>query len=161
MKLSLLGAQGVFCNAFFLAYLCHPRLCHRFVGYLEEEAVVTYTRCLNEIENGMYPEWETQPAPSIALKYWHMPEGSTVKDMLYYVRADECKHREVNHTFANLHQGSDPNPYAMKYDESFPHPSFDLNSNLARPCGWKRDEIVVDAALNPDSPAAQQAAAKY
>ena len=43
MKLMILGAQGVFSNGFFLAYLINPKLCHRFVGYLEEEAVRTYT----------------------------------------------------------------------------------------------------------------------
>ena len=37
----ILGAQGVFANAFFFSYLISPRTCHRFVGVLEEEA--TYT----------------------------------------------------------------------------------------------------------------------
>jgi len=35
--------QGVFFNAYFLAYLLTPGSCHRYVGYLEEEAVHTYT----------------------------------------------------------------------------------------------------------------------
>ncbi|KAJ0388751.1 hypothetical protein P43SY_010877 [Pythium insidiosum] len=42
-RLLVLGAQGVFFNMFFLSYLVAPRTCHRFVGYLEEEAVKTYT----------------------------------------------------------------------------------------------------------------------
>ena len=37
---------GVFFNAYFLAYLISPRACHSFVGYLEEEAVKTYTHAL-------------------------------------------------------------------------------------------------------------------
>ncbi len=37
---------GTFVNLFFLAYLMSPKFCHRFVGYLEEEAVKTYTHCL-------------------------------------------------------------------------------------------------------------------
>jgi len=37
----VLGAQGVVYNLFFLSYLISPRTCHRFVGYIEEEAVVT------------------------------------------------------------------------------------------------------------------------
>jgi len=41
MKGLVIAAQGVFYNAFFLAYLTSPRTCHRFVGYLEEEAVIT------------------------------------------------------------------------------------------------------------------------
>ncbi len=36
-------AQGIFWNIYFLAYLSSPMFCHRFVGYLEEEAVHTYT----------------------------------------------------------------------------------------------------------------------
>lgn len=39
-------AQFVFINFFSLTYLISPRFAHRFVGYLEEEAVHTYTLCL-------------------------------------------------------------------------------------------------------------------
>ena len=38
MRLTILLAQGVMWNAFFLSYLISPKACHRFVGYLEEEA---------------------------------------------------------------------------------------------------------------------------
>lgn len=31
---------------FSISYLLSPKFCHRFVGYLEEEAVKTYTKCL-------------------------------------------------------------------------------------------------------------------
>jgi hypothetical protein len=41
----LLG-QGVVFNAYLLSYVLSPRTCHAFVGYLEEEAVKTYTRAL-------------------------------------------------------------------------------------------------------------------
>ena len=59
MRAIILGAQGVFYNVFcewlgciallilandvrlVLSYLVSPRICHRFVGYLEEEAVHT------------------------------------------------------------------------------------------------------------------------
>ena len=37
---------GVFVTLFWIAYAISPRFCHRFVGYLEEEAVKTYTLCL-------------------------------------------------------------------------------------------------------------------
>merc|ERR1712000_253285 len=33
------------------------KICDRFVGYLEEEAVHTYTRCIGEIEQGLLPKW--------------------------------------------------------------------------------------------------------
>lgn len=43
MRLMTLAAQGVFWNMFFASYLVLPRAAHRFVGALEEEAVVTYS----------------------------------------------------------------------------------------------------------------------
>lgn len=42
-KMLVALTQGVFYNLYFLAYLIAPKFCHRFVGYLEEEAVHTYT----------------------------------------------------------------------------------------------------------------------
>ena len=45
-RMAVLMTQGVFANGFFAAYMLSPQLCHRFVGYLEEEAVRTYTHCL-------------------------------------------------------------------------------------------------------------------
>ena len=47
MRMIVLGAQGVFSNFFFFAYLMSPRYCHRFVGYLEEEAVTTYAKLIH------------------------------------------------------------------------------------------------------------------
>jgi hypothetical protein len=40
-----------------LSYIISPRTCHRFVGYLEEEAVVTYTHAIAELEHGRLPKW--------------------------------------------------------------------------------------------------------
>ena len=57
MKIMIIGAQGVFFNGLFIAYLLSPKIVHRFVGYLEEEAVHTYTRCIKEIEDGHLPKW--------------------------------------------------------------------------------------------------------
>lgn len=42
-RAAALVAQGIFWNVYFAGYLISPRMCHRFVGYLEEEAVKTYT----------------------------------------------------------------------------------------------------------------------
>lgn len=142
MRLMVLGAQGVFFNGFFLSYLMSPRICHRFVGYLEEEAVVTYTRAVEELERGALPEWTHLKAPDMAVKYWQMPEGNrTMKDLLMYVRADEAKHGEVNHTLGNLNQGADPNPYASKYKDptrAFPSKGIDR----LRLTGWEREEVI-------------------
>lgn len=42
-RFGVMVSQGVMFNAFFVTYLLNPRACHRFVGYIEEEAVHTYT----------------------------------------------------------------------------------------------------------------------
>lgn len=62
--------QGVVYNLFFLSYILSPKTCHRFVGYLEEEAVRTYTHAIHDIEAGHIPEWSNMPAPDIAKDYW-------------------------------------------------------------------------------------------
>ncbi|KAG8743528.1 hypothetical protein FRC10_011919 [Ceratobasidium sp. 414] len=113
----ILGAQGVFYNAFFFGYLISPRSAHRFVGFLEEEAVSTYTRCIAEMEAGRIPEWENKPAPSIAIDYWRLPEDATLLDVIKAVRADESTHRFVNHSLANLKQTEDLNPFAIREPE--------------------------------------------
>ncbi|QKX58887.1 uncharacterized protein TRUGW13939_06015 [Talaromyces rugulosus] len=142
MRLMVLGAQGVYFNGLFFSYLVSPRTCHRFVGYLEEEAVITYTRIIEEIEAGNLPEWARMEAPEIAIKYWDMPEGHrTMHDLMLYVRADEAKHREVNHTLGNLNQKADPNPYTAVFrDNSKPRPSKGVD--LTKPTGWERDEVI-------------------
>ena len=141
MRLMVLGAQGVFYNGFFISYLISPRICHRFVGYLEEEAVITYTRAIKDIEEGRVSEWKTMRAPEIAIQYWKMPEGHrSMRDLLLYVRADEAKHREVNHTLANLEQ-EDPNPYAARYkDAQQPHPSKGIEH--LKQTGWEREQVI-------------------
>ena len=49
--------QGVVYNAFFISYLLSPKTCHRFVGYLEEEAVKTYTHAIADLDAGKLPMW--------------------------------------------------------------------------------------------------------
>jgi len=110
----VLGAQGVFYNLFFLSYLISPRTCHRFVGYLEEEAVVTYTRCIQDLELGRLPKWTSKAAPPIAIDYWRLAPDAKLLDVLYAVRSDETTHRFVNHSLANLDVKTDVNPFALR-----------------------------------------------
>jgi ubiquinol oxidase len=162
MKFMILGAQGVFFNGrlsslswmfqpytllmnwlgFFISYLISPRTCHRFVGYIEEEAVKTYTLAIQDIDEGKLPAWKTLEAPEIAIRYWNMPEGKrTMRDLLLYIRADEAKHREVNHTLGNLDQRQDPNPFVSDYkDPAKPHPSKGIEH--IKPTGWERKEVI-------------------
>ena len=58
---------------FFLTCLLAPRAAHRIVGYLGEEAVVSYTRYLSAIDAGGQ---ENVPAPKIVIDYRGLPEGA-------------------------------------------------------------------------------------
>jgi len=95
MRTMLLLSQGVFYNFFFLFYLVAPRVAHRFVGILEEEAVVTYSRICDDIVEGRLPEWEHYPAPQIAIDYWGLKEDAKILDVMRSLRADEANHRYV------------------------------------------------------------------
>ncbi|KAF3062037.1 Alternative oxidase, mitochondrial [Daldinia childiae] len=140
MKFLLLGAQGVYFNGLFITYLISPKITHRFVGYLEEEAVHTYTLAIKQIEDGHLPKWSDPNfvVPDIAVKYWHMPEGKrTMKDLILYIRADEAGHRGVNHTLANLNQNDDPNPFVSEYKGSRSPPRPTLKAE-----GFEREEVL-------------------
>jgi len=91
-------AQGIFYNLFFLLYLISSRTAHRLVGYFEEEAVYSYTEYLNDIQNGKY---ENISAPEIAINYWNLTKDARLSDVVIAVRADEMKHRDVNHYFSS------------------------------------------------------------
>ncbi len=89
----------MFLSAFFLTYLLSPKICHRFVGFLEEEAVITYTRCIEELDAGKLPAWSNLPAPQIAKNYWKLSENAMMRDVLLAVRADEATHRQYVNKF--------------------------------------------------------------
>lgn len=88
--------QALFYNAYFFLYLFAPRTAHRVVGYFEEEAVLSYTQYLAEIDKGTH---ENVPAPKIAIDYWGLPEDAKLRDVVLVIRADEAEHRDVNHGF--------------------------------------------------------------
>ncbi|KAK1417844.1 hypothetical protein QVD17_26978 [Tagetes erecta] len=94
------AVQGIFFNAYFVAYLASPKLAHRITGYLEEEAIHSYTEFLKELDNGNI---ENVKAPAIAIDYWRLPADSTLRDVVMVVRADEAHHRDVNHFASDIH----------------------------------------------------------
>eukprot|EP00049_Salpingoeca_infusionum_P026981 m.29424 g.29424 ORF g.29424 m.29424 type:complete len:347 (+) comp9160_c1_seq2:6334-7374(+) len=110
---AVLAGQGIFWNMYFVAYLLSPRTCHRFIGYLEEEAVRTYTTAIDALDNGLMPTWVDMPAPDIAIDYWQLGDKAMMRDVLLAVRADEANHRDVNHTLSCI-KASDTNPYIHK-----------------------------------------------
>ncbi|XWS54505.1 hypothetical protein CRYUN_Cryun10bG0095300 [Craigia yunnanensis] len=99
-RVLVLTVQGVFFNAFFVLYVLTPKLAHRIVGYLEEEAIHSYTEYLRDIESGAI---ENVSAPAIAIDYWRLPKDATLKDVITVIRADEAHHRDVNHFASDIH----------------------------------------------------------
>ena len=97
-RLVVLLAQWIFYVGFFLLYLLSSRTAHRVVGYFEEEAVISYTLYLQEIDEGRSPNIA---APAIAKHYWKLPDDAMLRDVVIIVRADEAHHRDINHGFAS------------------------------------------------------------
>lgn len=94
----VLVAQALFFSFFTVLYLVSSRTAHRLVGYFEEEAVLSYTRYLEQIDAGHV---ENVPAPDIAIAYWKLAPDATLRDVVLEVREDEAEHRDVNHGFAD------------------------------------------------------------
>jgi ubiquinol oxidase len=94
----IVAVQMIFYNFYFFLYLLAPRTAHRVVAYFEEEAVLSYTQYLAEVDAGRH---ENIPAPQIAIDYWQLPEGARLRDVILAVRADEAEHRDVNHYFVS------------------------------------------------------------
>ena len=92
----IMAVQLIFYNCYFFLYLFAPRTAHRVVGYFEEEAVISYTQYLTEVDAGTH---ENVPAPRIAIDYWQLDEDAKLRDVIIAVRADEAEHRDVNHEF--------------------------------------------------------------
>ena len=92
-------AQFIFIIMYTFIYVVSQKTAHRIVGYFEEEAVISYTDYLNELESGKIND---QPAPEIAINYWNLPLHATLKDVVRVIRDDEAGHRDVNHSFADI-----------------------------------------------------------
>src|SRR3990167_561137 len=116
-RLLILVAQWGFYLGFFFLYLVSRRTAHRLVGYFEEEAVLSYTLYLAEIDAGRVPN---VAAPSVARRYWKLADDATLRDVVLGVRADEAHTRDVNHGLANQLSGhpADPAPVAPYPDHA-------------------------------------------
>jgi len=105
-RAAVIGAQFGFGSFFLAAYMINPAWCHRFVGYIEEEACHTYTKILKEMESAEAGSelamWRSEDAPKIAKAYWHLGEHGTILDVMKAVRADEAEHRDVNHAVSGI-----------------------------------------------------------
>ena len=101
-RLIIMIAQFIFIIMYMIIFIISQRTAHRIVGYFEEEAVISYTEYLKELENGKIQD---QAAPEIAINYWNLPLHSTLKDVVKAIRDDEASHRDVNHNFASILDG--------------------------------------------------------
>ena len=101
-RLIIMIAQFIFIIMYMIIFIISQRTAHRIVGYFEEEAVISYTEYLKELENGKIQD---QAAPEIAINYWNLPLHSTLKDVVKAIRDDEASHRDVNHSFASILDG--------------------------------------------------------
>lgn len=97
-RLLVLFAQLVFWHFYFVLYVFFPKTAHRMVGYFENQAVISYTEYLNEIDAGRI---ENIAAPKIAIDYYNLPADATLRDVVLAVRNDEQGHADVNHEMAD------------------------------------------------------------
>ncbi len=97
-RILIMLGQAVFYNLYFFLYLFTPRVAHRVVAYLEEEAVISYTQYLEEIDAGKV---DNVPAPQIAIDYWDLGADARLREVVIAVRADEAGHRDRNHELAD------------------------------------------------------------
>lgn len=97
-RLIILIAQLIFVVFYAFLYFFFPKTAHRIIGYFEEEAVVSYTEFLEEIDKGKI---QNVPAPQIAIDYWKLPKDATLRDIVIVVREDEAGHRDRNHEMAD------------------------------------------------------------
>lgn len=86
-------------SMFYLAlYMLSQKTAHRMIGYFEEEAVVSYTDYIEQIDLGNI---EDVPAPYPAIEYYGLRDTATLRDMLHCIREDERKHSILNHRYAD------------------------------------------------------------
>ena len=97
-RLIILFAQFVFWHFYFVLYVFFPGTAHRMVGYFEDQAVISYTQYLEQIDAGAIENIE---APNIAKDYYGLHYDATLRDVVVAVRADEQGHADVNHDMAN------------------------------------------------------------
>ena len=94
----IIVAQMMFSMFYLALYMLSQRTAHRMIGYFEEEAVVSYTDYIKQIDEGHI---EDVPAPLAAIEYYGLRDTATLRDMLHCIREDERKHSILNHRYAD------------------------------------------------------------
>lgn len=91
-------AQILFSIFYFTLYMISEKTAHRMIGYFEEEAVISYTDYIQQVDDGLI---ENVPAPEAAIQYYGLPETARLRDMLECIREDERNHSVLNHRYAD------------------------------------------------------------
>ncbi|KAH8052311.1 hypothetical protein JL721_10951 [Aureococcus anophagefferens] len=102
-------------------YAASPRAMHRFVGYLEETAVMTYANLVEKAATPgtrLHGAWAGLDAPDIAKSYWKLDDDASWAECLRHMLADESHHRDVNHAFAELPRDAE-NPFIGDHMRDF------------------------------------------
>ena len=97
-RLLIAFAQFIFWHFYLILYIFFPSTAHRMIGYFEDQAVISYTQYLEEIENGKV---ENTDAPQIAKDYYKLSKTAKLSDVIIAVRKDEQGHADVNHAMAD------------------------------------------------------------
>jgi len=97
-RIIIVIVQIIFWHYYLIMYIFFPKVAHRMVGYFEQEAVRSYTRYLELIDDG---EIEDVPAPEIAIEYYDLLPDAMLSDMIKCIRNDEMHHAKVNHGYAD------------------------------------------------------------
>jgi len=94
----VLLAQFFFWHFYFILYVFFPKAAHRMVGYFEEQAVISYTEYLEQIDAGKTTNID---APDIAKDYYGLAKTAKLRDVIIAVRQDEQGHSDTNHEMAD------------------------------------------------------------
>jgi len=133
-RICVVSAQTVLAPLLTVVAFINPKYIHRFVGYLEETAVHTYSHIIEKMEtpgSRLQQEWGHLMAPDIAKTYWRMADDATWLDVIKQIMADEANHRDVNHTFASL-KSHEVNPYIQKHHKA----SMEAQQFIEKKEGW-------------------------
>lgn len=132
---ALVVAAQISMTPFLMAvYTVNPGAMHRFVGYLEETAVLTYSNLIDKATTPgtkLHAAWAGLDAPTIAKVYWKLKDDATWIETLRHILADESHHRDVNHAFAVLDPDAD-NPFIKGHMQDFDRAVVDRVSSLAQ-----------------------------
>lgn len=96
-RIAIMVVQFFFFIFYFLLYVFTPSTAHRFVGYLEEEAIHSYEHYLRLVEEGKHNNCNALP---LAIQYWGLDPHAKLSDIIKATIKDEMLHRDVNHRFA-------------------------------------------------------------